>query len=131
VNPYALGRQARKAFDEVWTAVSNLASPTKSFIFDDTMEPSRDAEFAAPQAAYTTVLVVGATGRVGRVLVRKLLLRGYTVKAIVRNRREGLRDDYAALPAAVEVVDGDVGDPAACQEAVRGVNKVCAMHSQC
>ncbi len=32
------------------------------------------------QASFTTVLVCGATGRVGRVLVRKLLLRGYKVR---------------------------------------------------
>lgn len=42
-------------------------------------------EFTIPDAAFTTVLVAGATGRVGRILVRKLLLRGYTVK--VRRRR--------------------------------------------
>ena len=38
-------------------------------------------EFESPDAASTTVLVAGATGRVGRVLVRKLLLRGYKVGA--------------------------------------------------
>jgi hypothetical protein len=37
------------------------------------------AEFESPKAPSTTVLVSGATGRVGRVLVRKLLLRGYKV----------------------------------------------------
>jgi short-subunit dehydrogenase len=37
-------------------------------------------EFTIPDAAFTTVLVAGATGKVGRILVRKLLLRGYTVK---------------------------------------------------
>jgi hypothetical protein len=79
VNPYVLGRQARKAFDEVWSQLSNLGSPTKSFIIDDVLEPGRDSDFEAPQAAYTTVLVVGATGRVGRILTRKLLLRGYKV----------------------------------------------------
>ena len=39
----------------------------------------------APSASNSTrVLVVGATGRVGRIVVRKLLLRGYTVRALVR-----------------------------------------------
>jgi hypothetical protein len=80
VNPYVLGRQARKAFDEVWSQLSNLGSPTKSFIIDDVLEPGQDSDFEAPQAAYTTVLVVGATGRVGRILTRKLLLRGYKVR---------------------------------------------------
>lgn len=36
------------------------------------------------RARGTTVLVIGATGRVGQVLVRKLLLRGYNVRALVR-----------------------------------------------
>lgn len=121
VNPYQLGRQARQAFDDLWSNVARLSSPTRSFVIDEVMEPGRDADFEAPQAAYTTVLVVGATGRVGRILVRKLLLRGYTVKALVR-KREGSSDNV--LPAAVEVIYGDVGDMDACQKAVKGVNKV-------
>mmetsp|Transcript_1916 Transcript_1916/g.4855 ORF Transcript_1916/g.4855 Transcript_1916/m.4855 type:complete len:692 (+) Transcript_1916:52-2127(+) len=127
LNPYTLGRQARKAFDEVWSQVSNLAAPTKSssaYLDDDLMEPSRAVEFEAPQAAYTTVLVVGATGRVGRILVRKLLLRGYKVKALVRKREGKERDELQAIPSAVEIVEGDIGDMDCCQEAVRNVNKV-------
>ncbi|KAI3500569.1 hypothetical protein L1887_36393 [Cichorium endivia] len=37
-------------------------------------------EFAIPGAQNTTVLVVGATSRVGRIVVRKLMLMGYSVK---------------------------------------------------
>ena len=48
-------------------------------------------DFAAPQAAYHTVLVVGAAGRVGTVLVRKLSLRGYAVKALVRSKEAAAR----------------------------------------
>ncbi|PNW73930.1 hypothetical protein CHLRE_13g578650v5 [Chlamydomonas reinhardtii] len=123
INPYELGRQTRKAFDDVWGQLSRVSSPTRSFIIDDVLEVGvgADAEFAAPQAAYTTVLVVGATGRVGRILVRKLLLRGYKVKALFRNRA-GVGKD--AIPDAVEVVEGDVGDMATCQKAVQGVSKV-------
>jgi hypothetical protein len=128
VNPYTLGRQARKAFDEVWSQVSNLAAPTKSsaYLDDDALglEPSRAVEFEAPQAAYTTVLVVGATGRVGRILVRKLLLRGYKVKALVRRRQGKERDELQAIPSAVEIVEGDLGDMDCCQDAVKNVNKV-------
>ncbi|KXZ49366.1 hypothetical protein GPECTOR_22g960 [Gonium pectorale] len=121
INPYELGRQARAAFNDVWEQLSRVTSPTRSFIIDDVLEVESDAEFTAPQAAYTTVLVVGATGRVGRVLVRKLLLRGYKVKALFRNRT-GVGKD--AIPDAVEVVEGDVGDMSTCQRAVQGVNKV-------
>lgn len=123
VNPYQLGRQARQAFDDVWTNISRLSSPTRSFVIDEVMEPGRDADFEAPQAAYTTVLVVGASGRVGRILVRKLLLRGYTVKALVRQRDASSGED-ASLPAAVQIIKGDVGDMNICQDAVKNVDKV-------
>lgn len=120
VNPLVLGRRARRAFDDIWGQVSRLASPTKTYIFDDEFEPSRDFEDESPQARFTTVLVIGATGRVGRVLVRKLLLRGYKVKALVR------KVDVASqkLPPAVELIEGDVGEQRDCQKAVRDVNKV-------
>lgn len=121
INPYELGRQARAAFNDVWSQLSRVSSPTRSFIIDDVLEVEPDSDFVAPQAAYTTVLVVGATGRVGRILVRKLLLRGYKVKALFRNRA-GVGKD--AIPDSVEVVEGDVGDMATCQKAVQGVNKV-------
>jgi nucleoside-diphosphate-sugar epimerase len=65
-------------------------------------------EFTNPNARFTTVLVIGAAGRVGRVLVRKLLLRGYTVKALVRNQA-----DAENLPTAVDARFGDVSDASA------------------
>ncbi|GLC35476.1 hypothetical protein PLESTB_000203300 [Pleodorina starrii] len=121
INPYELGRQARQAFNDVWEQLSRVSSPTRSFIIDDVLQVEADADFQAPQAAYTTVLVVGATGRVGRILVRKLLLRGYKVKALFRNRAGVSKD---AIPDSVEVVEGDVGEMATCQKAVQGVNKI-------
>jgi hypothetical protein len=125
VNPYALGRQARRAFDDVWEQLSSIAQPTKSYVFDDVLDPTLSLE-EDPTAAATTVLVVGATGRVGRILIRKLLLRGYKVRALIR-RREGIRetgDDIEGLPSAVQIVNGDVGELKDCQKAVKGVNKV-------
>ena len=97
-----------------------------------------DAEFESPDAGETTVLVTGATGRVGRVLVRKLLLRGYKVKALVRQREAGAAgaadaaagpsqdggEGQEAIPQAAELVYGDVADYKACRRAVQGVNKV-------
>ncbi|KAI3787924.1 hypothetical protein L2E82_00440 [Cichorium intybus] len=65
-------------------------------------------EFAIPGAQNTTVLVVGATSRVGRIVVRKLMLMGYSVKALVRNADEEV---VAMLPTSVKIVIGDVGDP--------------------
>lgn len=125
VNPYELGRQARRAFDDVWGQISSLTTPTKSYVFDDILDPSLSLE-EDENSNDTTVLVVGATGRVGRILIRKLLLRGYKVKALIR-LREGFREskeDIQGLPSAVEVVTGDVGELKVCQKAIRGVDKV-------
>lgn len=82
-------------------------------------------DFETPQAKFTTVLVVGVTGRVGRVLVRKLLLRGYTVRALVRSAD---MEVLTGIPRAVEVVAGDVGDADACKRAIKGCNKARAPH---
>lgn len=125
VNPYELGRQARRAFDDVWGQISSLTTPTKSYVFDDILDPSLSLEESS-DASDTTVLVVGATGRVGRILIRKLLLRGYKVKALIR-LREGIREskeDIEGLPSAVEVITGDVGELKHCQKALKGVDKV-------
>jgi NmrA-like family len=92
VNPIALGRRARSAVDGVWKRVLSLGAPpgrgTGGSEFMDGEELDRafrsQGEFSA-QAVATTVLVLGATGRVGTILVRKLSLRGYTVRALVRN----------------------------------------------
>lgn len=58
---------------------------------------------------------------------------GVQVRALVR-RRDGKRDDEdieagtttsgGAIPAAVDVVQGDVGSMDDCQKAVKGVDKV-------
>ncbi len=50
-------------------------------------------------------------------LVRKLLLRGYKVKALARTP-VGDQENPKPLPPAVEVVYGDVGDSADCWRAV-------------
>ena len=52
--------------------------------------------------------------------MRKLLLRGYLVRILVRN--EKLLDEM--LPSRVEVLVGDVTDPKSCQEAMHEVDKV-------
>ncbi|KAK9808907.1 hypothetical protein WJX72_006181 [[Myrmecia] bisecta] len=121
-NPYSIGRKSRAIFDDVWQQFTKLSSPTRSFNMEQLGSAGDRSEFETPQAAFTTVLVAGATGRVGRVLVRKLLLRGYTVKALVR-KREGM-EAATGFPSTVTVVNGDVGDYEACKAACEGVDKI-------
>ncbi len=122
INPYVMGRKSRALLDDVWTQFTKISSPVQSISLDDEFGRMQDVSvFEAPQAENTTVLVAGATGRVGRVLLRKLLLRGYKVRALVRPETA----PTANIPQSVEVVVGDIGDEKACQLAVQGVDKVC------
>jgi len=65
-----------------------------------------------------TVLVTGATGRVGRMVVDLLVDAGLPVRALTR------RPEEAALPAGVEVVTGDLTVPESLDAALRGVDAV-------
>lgn len=61
------------------------------------------------------VLVTGATGTVGRQVVAELLARGHAVRALTRDPAR------AALPAEVEVVQGDLTEPDSLVPALEGV----------
>jgi hypothetical protein len=102
VNPIELGRRSRAFVDDVWQRVLSLGGTRASGAAAlEGYELEREyaaasgdgggVDFVVPQAAYHTVLVVGATGRVGTVLVRKLSLRGYAVKALVRSQDAAAR----------------------------------------
>ncbi|MFI9235549.1 SDR family oxidoreductase [Streptomyces sp. NPDC053079] len=65
-----------------------------------------------------TILVTGATGTVGRVLVDRLLESGQRVRALTRNPEE------AQLPDAVEVVAGNLTDLTGAATALDGVDGV-------
>jgi uncharacterized protein YbjT (DUF2867 family) len=60
------------------------------------------------------VLVTGATGRVGRLVVDELLRAGASVRALTR------RPEHTALPAGVKVVAGDLTVPASLDPALDG-----------
>ncbi|WCJ37188.1 high chlorophyll fluorescence phenotype 173 [Euphorbia peplus] len=128
VNPVGLGRKSRQIFDQVWRKFSGLGQISRTLRADD--DAAFDAlliregpmcEFAIPGAQNTTVLVVGATSRIGRIVIRKLTLRGYTVKALVRKSDQDVVD---ALPRSVQIVVGDVGDFYSLKDAVDGCNKI-------
>jgi uncharacterized protein YbjT (DUF2867 family) len=65
------------------------------------------------------VLVTGATGNVGSAVVAELLKRGTDVRALIRKP-----EDAHKLPARVEVAIGDLLDPVAVEEAMKGVDKL-------
>lgn len=64
------------------------------------------------------VLVTGATGRVGRLVIDRLLLEGVPVRALVRNQSE------ASLPPGVELAEGDLTIPDTLDPALAGVSAV-------
>lgn len=90
LNPLDLGRRARQLTDGFFKGITGITQLARSPSIDeakydavysaDLLSGDTLTEYETPNARFTTVLVVGAAGRVGRVLVRKLLLRGYTVK---------------------------------------------------
>jgi dihydroflavonol-4-reductase len=63
-----------------------------------------------------TILVTGATGNVGNPIAARLAREGHDVRALVRSPERGRK----LLPAAVDVVAGDVTDAASVREAIRG-----------
>ncbi|WP_327089278.1 NAD(P)H-binding protein [Nonomuraea sp. NBC_01738] len=66
-----------------------------------------------------TILVTGATGHTGGHVVRQLLEHGgVTIKALTRT------PEKATFPAGVQVVKGDLGDPASLDEALRDVDQI-------
>jgi uncharacterized protein YbjT (DUF2867 family) len=63
-----------------------------------------------------TILVTGATGRVGRQVVQQLVKRGADVRVLVRDTSK------ASFPASVAVVQGDLLDIDSLRTAFTGVN---------
>ncbi len=68
------------------------------------------------------ILVVGSTGSLGRQVVKKLLAKGETVRAMTRDRSKA--DDLKARGA--QIVLGDLRDPESLEFAVRGASAVVA-----
>ncbi|MEV7982769.1 SDR family oxidoreductase [Streptomyces sp. NPDC086519] len=64
------------------------------------------------------ILVTGATGTIGSDVVRQLAGRGAKVRALTRDPAK------ARVPAGVEVVRGDYGDPASLDAALSGATAV-------
>lgn len=71
----------------------------------------------------THVLVTGGAGFIGSHLVDSLLCRGDRVR-VLDNFSTGHRDNLAAVLADVELIEGDLRDPAALARAVAGIDLV-------
>ncbi|MEU9780688.1 SDR family oxidoreductase [Streptomyces phaeochromogenes] len=67
-----------------------------------------------------TVLVVGATGSIGRLVVTEAIARGHTVRALVRDRAKAAQ----LFRADAELVVGDVTRPDTLPEAVAGADAI-------
>ncbi len=68
------------------------------------------------------VLVIGATGQQGGAVARRLLQRGFAVRAFTRDAEKPAAKELANLGA--EVVDGDLEDRPSLDRALGGVNGV-------
>ncbi len=74
--------------------------------------------------ASRTYLVTGGTGFIGSALVRALLKAGHHVRSIDNDAR-GRATRLSDLGSSVELIVGDIRDPAAVDKAVKGVDCVC------
>jgi predicted dehydrogenase/nucleoside-diphosphate-sugar epimerase len=85
--------------------------------------PSRDAISipALTAAKQPSVLVVGGTGFIGRLLVRKLVDAGVGVRVLTRNTRAAAIE-LKGLP--IDLVEGSHGNPDSALEALKGIETV-------
>ncbi|MDH5254371.1 MAG: SDR family oxidoreductase [Gammaproteobacteria bacterium] len=74
----------------------------------------------SPSPAPRKVLVAGATGQTGQLIVRELLAGGYEVRALVRDTAKARQ----VLGDRVELVQGDIKDPATLGAAFAGTDAV-------
>jgi uncharacterized protein YbjT (DUF2867 family) len=65
------------------------------------------------------ILVTGGTGKVGSEVIKQLVKRSATVRALVRKQEAA-----AKMPEGVEVVQGDLLDPVSVRKALDGVDKL-------
>jgi len=70
-----------------------------------------------------TVLVIGATGSIGRLVVEEVIRQGHIVRALVRTP-----DKARQLPSEARVVVGDVTRPGTLPGAVDGIDAVVFTH---
>ncbi len=70
-----------------------------------------------------TILVIGATGSIGSLVVEEALRQGHSVRALVRSVEKARR-----LPAKAEAVIGDLTRPDTLEAAVKGIDAIVFTH---
>ena len=102
------------------------ARPTKAAA----SSPSKRARVAAQTAARPKVLVSGAAGRTGKLVLKKLLegRDGFDVRGLVRTEKSRQRL-AKEVGSDVELVVGDVSDPASLKAAMSGCDKLVILTS--
>jgi uncharacterized protein YbjT (DUF2867 family) len=83
-----------------------------------TPAPAMEEVMQAANQVSKNILVLGATGGTGRLIVREALARGHRVTALVRSR------DKAGALAGARLVEGDARDGAALRAALTGQDAV-------
>ena len=88
-----------------------------------------DADHAERVARFTLservpFVVTGASGSVGRAVVKRLLADGHRVRAFVRRIPEQPPTGDRGLPEGVEYCFGNLGDPRAVDHAIKGAERV-------
>src|SRR5262245_39261844 len=68
-------------------------------------------------------LVTGGAGFIGSHLAEALLVRGDEVR-VLDNFATGFRHNLAGLPENLELIEGDITDPVAVRQAMKGVEVV-------
>ncbi|GJQ15525.1 hypothetical protein GpartN1_g7316.t1 [Galdieria partita] len=86
-------------------------APLEDVYYPETDEWSRNYQ----------VLVLGATGRIGNIITKKLLLRGYRVRVLVRNLYSSTLD---AVGTGCTFAKGDVRELSSLYDAMENVDKV-------
>jgi putative NADH-flavin reductase len=73
----------------------------------------------------STVAVLGASGRTGRIFVQEAVRRGHIVKALIRDLNRG--HDF---PTGVKVIQGDATDESSLQQLIEGADVVVSLLGQ-
>lgn len=72
----------------------------------------------------STVLVIGSTGSIGRLVVNEALAQRYRVRAFVRDAERARQ----ILPAEADTAVGDITRPETLREAIEGIDAVVLAH---